>query len=727
MKNEYSNHESSENQTSKNESMKNRSSGKKSMQNRSLKNGFPRYHVFQGNEKTPERRRFLTYIPGIVLFLVFLVLTVLAYVQDERNNLFLLTGLMAGAAAGLLAVFPFRVRRFAAVLAGLIIPVLVFCAVETYTHAPYIHTPDSFSPRMFGLNTAFFLILDLLLTFVLGSMQAGYTTGTAAVMVFGLGNAFVVRFRGHPIVPWDLLSLNTAASVAGNYTFELTWRLVFVTMIFAGILILCVKMDLKVRKPAIRIPAAAAAAVAAFLYVSQLQLPEVQSWFGMDTTLFTLNVLYRNNGLAAGFIGNLRFLHIQEPDGYSVEKLEELLQERTSGETQTESTGENSAKAENGGTASDGKEPKENPNVIVILNEAFSDLSVYGSFNTSQEVMPFFNSLQDEAVGGYVSVSVKGGNTANSEFELLTGDTMAFLPAGSVAYQQYVNAVTPSLASELKSLGYHTAAVHPYRRSGWDREKVYEYFGFDEFIDQTSFVNPVKYRNYISDWSAFEKLIELYEEKDPDEKLFAYEVTMQNHGGYSRNNPGFDIYLKLPDIQDKTTSVMATEKYLTLMNLSDQALEMLVSYFREQEEPTIILMLGDHQPSDYITNVVRRITGNAEDESMEDMQTGYQVPFVLWSNYGLEHKYYEKISVNYLQSLLLENAGLPLPAYQSFLKDLYAEYPVINANCIMDKEGNYTETGGTYPEDIVTYEMLQYNHLLDAKNRAEGWFNINMR
>ena len=145
MKNEYSNHESSENQTSKNESMNNRSSGKKSMQNRSLKNGSPRYHVCQGNEKTPERRRFLTYIPGIVLFLVFLVLTVLAYVQDERNNLFLLTGLMAGAAAGLLAVFPFRVRRFAAVLAGLIIPVLVFCAVETYTHAPSTkpttHTP----------------------------------------------------------------------------------------------------------------------------------------------------------------------------------------------------------------------------------------------------------------------------------------------------------------------------------------------------------------------------------------------------------------------------------------------------------------------------------------------------------------------------------------------------------------------------------------------------------
>ena len=34
-------------------------------------------------------------------------------------------------------------------------------------------------------------------------------------------NYFVVQFRGSPIVPWDLFSVGTAASVAGSYTYDI--------------------------------------------------------------------------------------------------------------------------------------------------------------------------------------------------------------------------------------------------------------------------------------------------------------------------------------------------------------------------------------------------------------------------------------------------------------------------------------------------------------------------
>ena len=82
--------------------------------------------------------------------------------------------------------------------------------------------------------------------------------------------------------------------------------------------------------------------------------------------------------------------------------------------------------------------------------------------------------LDKSRVIGHLYVSVLGGNTANSEFEYLTGDSMAFLPSGSIPYQQYLNKYALSIVSHMKELGYSTTAMHPYNASGWNRSSVYE-------------------------------------------------------------------------------------------------------------------------------------------------------------------------------------------------------------------------------------------------------------
>ena len=540
----------------------------------------------------------------------------------------------------------------------------------------------------------------------------GLTLGTLVPMIFGLANYYVVSFRSSPIVPWDFLSIGTAMSVADNYSFTLTWKAAFVVMSFLWMILIASKSSVRIKRKKIRIPAAFLCVLMLCMYISGIQKASVQSFFGMDTTLFTLNVLYRNNGIAAAFLGNLRFLNIEEPSGYSSAKVEEIQKKY---ESLPESTGQ-----------ADGPEMKdesEYPNVVVIMDEAFSDLSIWGDFETSEEVIPFFKSLQEEAVGGEVYVSVKGGNTANSEFEFLTGDTMGFLPTGSVPYQQYIHDETPSLVSYLKSLGYNTTAIHPYNASGWDRDEVYDYFGFDEFLSLRSFDDPEKMRGYVSDNAAFDKIMEQFENKADGEKNFIFEVTMQNHGGYSKASPDFYSYIKIEGVGSKTTSVLATEKYLTLMNETDKALERLINYFEELDEPVVVLMFGDHQPSDYITNVVQRICGVNSDETLDYEQQGYRVPFMIWSNYGLEHQYYDGISVNYLGGILLEHSGIPLTGYQSFLKDLMETLPVVNGNVYRDSEGTfYTYSSDKYSELLNEYKILQYNHLVDKKNRDNTFF-----
>ena len=204
---------------------------------------------------------------------------------------------------------------------------------------------------------------------------------------------------------------------------------------FIWMILLSSKSTVKLGRKKLRVISIAAYAALMFLYVGEIQNSAVQSFFGMDTTLFTLNVLYRNNGIAAAFLGNLRFLNIEQPSGYSVDKVEALMkqveadeqgEEDAKNEPETDAQGETvqatqaetNATAETEAPASSGQYP----NIVVIMNEAFSDLSVWGDFATSEEVMPFFKSLQQEAVGGELYVSVKGGNTANTEFEFLTGE-----------------------------------------------------------------------------------------------------------------------------------------------------------------------------------------------------------------------------------------------------------------------------------------------------------------
>ena len=684
---------------------------------------------------------------AIVATAAILILTAFTAYGSGKDTLGITLGVLLGIAAGAFVLLNIRFGKILSAMLYLLLPLAVVCALENYTHVI-----TDLAPLILVLNLLFFYVLYGLLTALTGSVRMGFRLATLVPMLFGLTNYFVVSFRGSPIVPWDLLSFGTAASVADNYEFVLSWKAFYSVLAFIWMILLSSKSTVKLGRKKLRVISIAAYAALMFLYVGEIQNSAVQSFFGMDTTLFTLNVLYRNNGIAAAFLGNLRFLNIEQPSGYSVDKVEALMKQveadeqgeedaknepetdaqgetvqatqaetvqATQGETVQATQGETNATAETEAPASSGQYP----NIVVIMNEAFSDLSVWGDFATSEEVMPFFKSLQQEAVGGELYVSVKGGNTANTEFEFLTGDTMGFLPKGSIPYQQYINDETPSLAGYLKTLGYSTTAIHPYNRTGWDRDTVYEKFGFDEFLDKDSFSSPYRLRGYISDKSAFDKIREQFSIKGDDERKFIFEVTMQNHGGYSRETPDFNIYLTLPEVTGKTTSVVATEKYLTLINQTDRALEELIDYFKEQDEPVIVVMFGDHQPSDYITNVIQRICGATTSDSLADLEQGYRVPFVMWSNYGLEHKYYDGISVNYLSSILMENAGIPLTGYQTFLKKLMETLPVINANVYRDADGNfYNYEDDAYSGELKDYQMLQYNHLVDKKHRDDAFF-----
>lgn len=629
--------------------------------------------------------------------------------------------------------------KIPSILIAAVTPFLAFILVESYNKGFWhvgarLSTLTAEPPySMIILNLLFYYLFYLFLGFLTGSIKAGWCTATACYMAIAIVNYYVVKFRGSPLQPWDLLSARTAGNVAFNYDYVIYWDMLFSTFGFVFLLLTAAKISLRVKKKLVRFPLAAVSLAALILLTGSIQNQSVKEFWGMDTTLFTPNVRYTKNGFVAAYLGNLHLINIEKPEGYSVSAVEEIDTEiqENSGTTSAMGLSE-SATADNAAVKANYDASKA-PNIIVIMDEAFSDLSVLGDFTTNEDYMPFFHSMMEKYTGGHLMVSVKGGNTANTEYEFLSGDSMAFLPEGSVVFQQYIHSEIPTLPAYLRTLGYSTLGMHPYLGSGWDRKRVYPLMGFDRFLDVNSFGGAKYIRKYVSDESAFDKIIEEFEKgQETDSPQFIFEVTMQNHSGYSPNaqtDNGFETSITIDGLNSNSIQSQSAERYLSLIKESDKAFEKLISYFEKNvTEPTIIVAFGDHEPSDYVTQVIEQLVGYDIDASVEERQKSYQVPFFIWNNFGMpKDENLTLTSVNYLSSYLLQHAGLPLTDFQEYLVNLRQVLPVICTGTYIDKDGTYhswSDRDGdeTYRDVLNQYNMLTYNHLTDADNRVESIF-----
>ncbi len=585
-------------------------------------------------------------------------------------------------------------------------PIISFYLMEFYEHNPFEEV--RFMAGFF--NILLFELIAWIIYFFTGRAKWALRTIFAVSMVFGLVNHYVMLFRSTPFVPWDIFSIGTATSVASNYDFTLNVNVVAVTIIFAALIILVhfvnFKIELKFR---FRLIPTAISMIVLCLFVSALQDEDFQTNNYLYPFLFTPAYMTKVNGMAVTFVMDLKFVAVNKPSGYSTEKAQELLNEYAD-----ESDGDNQADSNN---TNNNDMPEELPNIIVVMDEAFSDLSVLGDFDTNTDYMPFVHSLQqghENTITGYLNVSVCGGNTADTEFEFLTGNTMSFLPVGSIPYQQYIKSETPSLASHLKSLGYATYAQHPYNASGWNRDTVYPLLGFDDLSFVTDYYNQKIVRRYVSDETSFDKIIETYENKPAGQPAFIFNVTMQNHGGYTDTYYNFDNTVTAEGLNNS-----ALDQYLTLIKLTDTDLENLINYFSNVDEKTIVVFFGDHQPNDTVASSVLAANGmDYNDLSTEELQLRYQVPYVVWANYDIDEATDQDTSVNYLAANVLKAAGVPTSDYQNFLLDLEQEYPIISAVRTETSDTKEKNSKKNVSDDMLNdYKILQYYRLFDWEDK----------
>ena len=584
-------------------------------------------------------------------------------------------------------------------------PWIAFYMVEKVFYNPI----SQMNPLSYGINIVWFYIWFGILLVIFNRVRYSLLVGNVLLYAAAIGNYFVLAFRGTPITPADIYAVGTAMDVADHYVLSYNKPAIVATIILLALCVAACKLDtfkvFKWKKRLIAVAVVAVITVAQSFFITRTDFLESK---GIKVNFWNQKKGYRTNGYIASFLMNIQYTIVSEPDGYSAQKVNQIAKEY---------------KPTKGGN----KKLTQKPNVVVIMNETFSDLNVVNKIKTNKEVMPYINSLKENTIKGKMLVSVFGGGTSNSEYEFLTGNSVSSLPLNGNAYTQFVKHKVPSLASQLKQQGYDTLAFHPYKAHGWNRDMVYPLLGFDKFLDESS-MNPngEKFRGWYSDSEDYNKIIDIFNKKKKGKPLFLFNVTIQNHGGYLIADKNFKEEIKITD--EKATDT--ANRYLSLIHESDRAFEKIINYFKNQKEPTIVVMFGDHQPK-LEDSFYELLYGKSLNSlSLKELQKKYTVPFIIWANYDIDSKDNVKnVSANYLSSLMLQQTNLALSPYNEFLLNLRKTIPAINANGYVTSDGkNYSlESHNKYTKLVTQYQYLQYNSLMDWKHVSTPLFSVKQK
>ncbi len=685
-------------------------------------------------------------IVGGVLLAALLLLVLLhtgRFLQEDITSGGLLYGLCLASCPiiGLIAAVRVQLpQRAAAIVNTIVVLLLPIVAMTMAECLNGVFTWD-WSPRTLMLNYILYMLFYGTVYVFSGSYRLPMLVMNALFFLLALTNFYVKAFRGTPFIPMDLFAAGTAANVAAAYDFSFNYQVVIAVVLLTFLTVTAVRLRTPKMSIILKVASRVFFGVLTVCIVCIYSFTNLYAQAGLSPDFWSQSRGYRKTGVVMNFCLNTKYVSFSEPADYDADEIDDIVYT---------TVGEGSS---TGGVTT--------PNIICIMNESLSDLSVLGDLQTNVDYMPFLRSLTDNTVRGNLYVPVIGASTSNSEFEFLTGAPMSFFPAGSNAYMLYVKNPLYSLVSSLGAQNYTQLAFHPYYSGGWNRTAVYKSFGFTRFDSISSIIaydtliayqnsgydnvvleelvaqqypyEDVLLRRYVSDSYNYKKVIEMYENRDESQPFFVFNVTMQNHGGYTEQSTNFTEDVYVTGINGDTNAALATaypkaNQYLSLIKASDAAFEELVNYFALQDELTIICMFGDHQPN--IENeFVNRLLGvsNELELTTEQLQKKHITPFYIWANYDIEEKEIDRLGANYLSSYLMRVAGVKMPAYNRYLLKLSETLPVINTVGVIDADGNHYALGSKTPYDsvIADYEKVVYNLIFDEKNRCDDVFTVN--
>lgn len=511
-----------------------------------------------------------------------------------------------------------------------------------------------------------------------------------------VANYIKFTYFDEPFYPWDLYLVRNLIGISKEY---LSLPIVIAAVAAIAILVFLI---VRFRKPVGRylkpqltlflLPFAAALFLLNSVILTNtpysVQLGIQKSWYiGKDEIL--ANGMFSQNYF---YLTELDKYLNPKPSGYSKNTMAEI-------NTKYGNSGSDSV-------ATSASVSKEKPNVIMIMSESLWDITKLHDITFSKDIAENIHKYQK----GQIAAPIIGGGTANSEFEALTGMSISFMSPGIIVYNAYLRTETPSIASVFKDNGYSTTAIHP--NYGWfyNRDKVYDYFGFEKFYDVDSFdLNTQCKGPYISDYSLVDKVVDTL--NSSDKPAFIFGVSMQNHDPYIDKYSSHDVTVESDKLDSQQKNIVGN--FAQGVYDADQSLGKLIEELKKVKKPTIVYFFGDHAPrlgtlNDFykVYDMLGTDDRSAQNQKIDKLKY-YTTPFVEWSNFKNVDSFSEIVSPSHIAYKILQDTGVKYPNYFNILPKLEESYPVLHQQTINTVDNNN--------QLIKDYRLIQYDLLFGKK------------
>jgi phosphoglycerol transferase MdoB-like AlkP superfamily enzyme len=562
-----------------------------------------------------------------------------------------------------------------------------FIVMSSALNFDYLQLISSYSAKVWLISFIFIIPLYFVSTGLLGFYTGNFSIALLLYLL-AMGNYLKILIRGDALLSVDLsvkqlkeMSQSMLSETLKSTVIVVGAILILLTLLFLFFLLRYHTKENKKRWITRSI-------ILSFGFLSLLSLSAnaklILSNAGVNTYLFSPKKSLQENGTVIHFVSRMGKDLMEKPAGYSKRKMEQIireLQEKFPSQITQDSQ-----------TAS--------PNVVFILSEAFWDPTKLSHVNWEKDPIPTIRNLI-ESNGGVFQSPEFGGNTANVEYNVITGFSSNFIKGGSVPYVSLDSSkdMPYTIVQNFNSLHYNTISVHPFEKTFYNRDSLFKKFGFETSI----FKEEMKYSGtdnigaYISDSSFVKEIIDL--DKSENNPYYIHGISMQNHYPYSSDfKHGTKGFVKN---SNGNKALEDLNRYANGLNETDKAIKELTDYYRKQEKETIVVFYGDHLPVLNEELLVKGLGKNPKKVEAAKHETEY----FIWSN-KKSAIISGEISANYLSEAAFKISGLPMSTFQQFLDNLRKQGTDLNQK-----------------EELEIYKLLQFD-MIQGKKYSKELFEV---
>lgn len=460
------------------------------------------------------------------------------------------------------------------------------------------------SSLLMMMNIIPIVLLMAFIYLISNSLWLGYSITALIFIVMGIVNKLKLTYRDDPFTFIDMKLFGESLQMSKTYDLSLSSRIMWIILglVVIGILLKFFYQP-KIQSKSIRINLLISLSILSLIIFKGFYFKsEIYNNVG-DISLVNRWVesqRYQTKGIVYPFIYSIQDVKITPPEDFDPLKAEEDLNKYVYQDIPQ------------------GKKI----NIISIMLEAYNDFSEFDGIELNIDVYEEFHKLQEESIHGKLITNVFAAGTIDTERGFLTG------------YHKHPKyfSKTNSFPWYFKDQGYRTDFMHPIGGAFYNRRNINEYLGFDNFDNYDNKYKEIQ-ENPLMDMKFFDYIIEGFEESKKDNQpYFNFSVTYQNHGPYSNVKHSDTQYLVKKDhYNDPDYNII--NNYLNGINQTDKALKKLFDRFKDEEEPTMIVIFGDHNPwLGKDNSVYNMLDINLDLEDVEGFKNYYQTPYLIWGN-----------------------------------------------------------------------------------------------